>query len=189
MANLNAPSGFEAICSLDGTSVESTNTYEAAVGNSNAFFIGDALKLLTDSDSTTGVPLVDVCATGSRPVGVMASVRPILSNLTLNYKPASTLAVVNVCDDPNTVFEIQSDGTAAHADVGEYTNITVSTAGSTVTGRSGMQLHESSVTSTATSSLPLMILRLSPKPNNAFGANAIMQVLLITHIYRTATAV
>lgn len=189
MANVNAPSGFEASRNLSGSLHLPTSPYEAAANNSNAFFVGDALKLSTDSDSTTGIPLVDVIGATDRPVGVMQAIRPILSNIQAQYKPASTLCVVDVHDDPNTIFSIQSDGTLAHADVGKYANVSVSTAGSTSTGRSGMQLHESSVTGTAATNLPLMILRLAQTQNNAFGANGVADVLLITHIYRTATAV
>lgn len=189
MANPNAPFGLRPSRQLSGANTGQINEYQLPATDATTSFIGDAVSLTTGSDATDGTPLIIKCTTSSRPVGVIQGFKPVLTNLSLQYHLASTLQKVEVLDDPNALFQIQSDGTLAAADVGEYAPISVSTAGSTFSGLSGMQLHEASVTGTPTTSLALMITRLFPQLSNALGANGIAEVLLITHLYRTATAV
>jgi hypothetical protein len=71
---------------------------------------------------------------------------------------------------PDVIYEIQEDGVGANlaaTDIGFNTSL-ITTAGSTVTGLSGMALDSNGTTAT-TSTLPLKILGLVRRPDNAFG--------------------
>jgi len=187
MANPNTPFGFRPSRALSGTHVGRVNEYQILSSDGSATFINDAVQLSTDSNTTDGTPACAIATETSTLVGSVASFRPTLTNLTLQYRLASTAIKCLVYDDPNMLFEAQSDGTLAHADVGDYMAVSTVTAGSTATGLSGMQLDEDTVTSTASSSLAIMITRLLPLVGNAFGANGVAEVLMINHVYRTGT--
>ena len=97
-----------------------------------------------DNNKITGV----VVAVGMDPAGSGAG--PM-------YCPASTAAVVWVEDDPNVIFEIQSDGAASlHAagNIGTNANLTGSTPNAS-TGRSSSKLDSSSMTNSATYQLTI----------------------------------
>lgn len=187
MANPNAPFGFRPARRLTGSHTGQVNEYQIPSSDANAYYINDVVNLVTSSDATDGTPLVQLISETSTPVGSIASFKPVLTNLTLQYHLASTKQKCLVYDDPNQLFEAQSDGTLAQADVGDYMAIGTGTAGSTVTGLSGMQLDEDTVTSSASSSLACIIMRLLPLVNNAFGANGVAEVLFINHAYRTGS--
>ena len=89
----------------------------------------------------------------------------------LTYRAASTLRTVYVCDDPNTVFEVQqvTGGTPLTAnDIGLNINFVVA-AGSTVTGYSGVTLDNT--TEATTNTLDLKIFGLPNRVDNDFGTS------------------
>ena len=97
------------------------------------------------------------------PVGVIVGFVPDYSNLnTPQYRLASTARQALVCVDPTVVYEVQSSGATVVADVGLNAGI-VYTAGSTVTGISGMTLDIATKATTAT--LPLKILGVVQRPD------------------------
>lgn len=182
MANPNAPFGLRPARSL-GRANTSTNEYAHDSGDSAALFIGD--PVVTTGTSTTGVagipdgtPIVAASGTITTTAirGAVVGVAPTLSNLTLQYCPASVNLRVEVADDPFQVFEVMSDGTVVVGDVSGNIAIT-SGSGSTVTGVSAYVAHEASLGSTNV----LRILRLAPLVGNALGANAILEVKINAH--------
>ncbi len=185
MANPNASFGLRPVTRF-GSHHGALNEYEIPSSEA-AYYIGDAVLLATDSNSTDGTPLVNIGTTSSTLVGAVTSFKPVLTNLTLQYHLTTVVQRCLVADDPNQVFEIMSDGTLAHADIGKYAALAVGSGGSTVTGLSSHVLHEAGVTATPTSSLALMILKLANTPSNAFGANGVAEVLIINHAYRTGS--
>ena len=92
------------------------------------------------------------------------------------YWPSGTVAtdiIAYVYDDPYTVFKVQSAGTPAQANIGNCADV-VAGAGSTLTGQSGFELNGTMAAGIAS----CKILALYDSPDNAFGANAIMEVLI-----------
>jgi len=70
-------------------------------------------------------------------------------------------------NDPNIVYEIQTDGTVSQAAVGDEANITNPTAGSTTTGLSQCTL--SSTLAGANNVAAMRIVDIAPFPDNAWG--------------------
>lgn len=109
--------------------------------------------------------------------------------VSLNYGAASTLTAHYVADEPDLIMIAQCDGstsisTASH--VGKNANISQSTAGSTTTKQSGLQVSSSSIATTST--LDLRIYKVSGLNSNAEGANAIVEVLINKHELGQQTA-
>lgn len=185
MANPNAPFGLRPSRSL-GHSNTQVNEYVHPASNGTAIFIGDSVT--SDSSTPTssvpypaGSPLV--LASGSVTTGYIrgaaVGVRPTLTNLSLQYCPASTLLGVLVADDPYQLFDIQDDGTVLVADVG--TNIAITSgSGNTSTGISAYVAHEA----TTGASEVLRIMRLAPIVNNLLGQYGVLEVLINNHELR-----
>jgi hypothetical protein len=97
-----------------------------------------------------------------------------------NYWPANTAYQTGSCvayfyNDPNIVYEIQTDGTVSQAAIGDEANITNNTAGSTTTGLSACTLN--ATPAAAGASAQMQVLGLAPYADNAFGdAYVILQV-------------
>ena len=82
------------------------------------------------------------------------------------------------------MFKAQSAGTTAQTNIGNCCDL-VAGAGSTTTGQSGFELSGTMAASTATAK----ILSLYETPDNAFGANAIMEVLINEHLLKDSAGI
>lgn len=152
-------------------------------GDSTVVMVGDAVKLAGNARAATGVPtvtrvsgatdipygiVVGILFTG---VGDVTNVPPVNDLNTPVYRRASTDRYVLVCTDPNVVYEVQYAGTSVAAatitaNVGLNGQFTT-TAGSTTTGASGMQLDSAGLATTAT--LPLKVVGFPNRPDNIPG--------------------
>ena len=190
MTLLNAPFGLVASRSI-GAPTQVQNEYYHSASDSVALFSGDPVisndnpSSLNATSGVVGVPDGTPIAKASGTItttairGVVLSVRPTYSNLTLQYAPASTGCAVNVCDNPEQLFIIQSNGTVATSDMGNTCGIT-SGSGSTTVGTSAYVLTET----VGTSSYVLRIVRLAPIINNALAAYGIVEVSINLHELR-----
>ena len=174
--------GLRPTRSLSGANTQ-VNEY-LSTSNGSAIFIGDAVTTPGDSASANppypdGTPLVTASGTVTTGAlrGACVGVRPTLTNLTLQYAPASTQLGILVADDPFQLFSIASDGTAAHADIGDNISL-LSASGSTALGLSAYLAHEATQ---ATSVECLRIIRLLPRVGNAFGTNGVFEVKIDNH--------
>lgn len=178
MANSNAPTGLQPVDNLGQVNITGrVRPYIHPSSDGNALYIGDAVATLASSgDSSYGLSPITIATAGVGNAirGVVVAVDPVIGNYTTNlnlgitYAPASTAAIVYVCDDPNQLYSIQSSGTVANGDVGQNANLSTSVAGSTSTGMSGMQLLESSIGAGATGQLKVM--GQDTNQNNAMSA-------------------
>ena len=89
-----------------------------------------------------------------------------------NYWPANTAYQTGSCiayfyNDPNIVYEIQSDGSIAQSAIGDQADLSNTTAGSNVTGLSQATL--SSTLKGANGQGQMRIVDLAPYPGNAWG--------------------
>lgn len=183
MASVSRINGFRPVKHLNGSPWNGqANLYFAASGNSDVIMVGDAVKLAGDARAATGAPTVARCGATDIPVGIVVGIVftgvgdvtnvPDVSNLnTPIYRAASTNRYLMVCDDPTVVYETQYAGTSVAAatitaNVGLNGQF-VTTAGSTTTGASGMQLDSTGLATTAT--LPLKIVGYPNRPDNIPG--------------------
>lgn len=178
MPNADAPRGAKPVYNSNGTPY-SGNSMLCAIpaADATATFVGDFVKLSGTADTETGAPTVIQAAAGDALFGAIVGFEPDRNDLALNYRKASTLRYCYVCVDKGVMFEMQEDSIGnnlAITEVGLATDLVVS-AGSTVTGLSGMELDSSD---TATAAGQLRIMGVVRKADNAIGANAKWLVLI-----------
>ena len=183
MSSVSRINGFRPVKSIIGGSMTGqTNTYFVPASDSTVIMVGDAVKLLGDARSPTGVPTVTRSGATDVPVGIVVGIAfegmgdvqnmpPVTDLNTPVYRRASTDRYLIVCDDPNMIYEVQYAGTSVAAatitaNVGLNGQFTT-TAGSTTSGSSGMQLDSAGLATTAT--LPLKIVGFPYRPDNTPG--------------------
>ena len=178
MANVDSAFGFVPIRHMSGN-VPRANKYTIASGLAENIFTGDIVIIIA-----SGL-LTPHSATEVNNIGVFAGVSYTASDgsyVYSQYWPSGTTAtdiVAYVYDDPYTVFKVQSAGTTAQTNVGNCADV-VAGAGSTTTGQSGFEISGTMAAGTAT----CKILGLFDSPDNAFGANAIMEVTINEHLLK-----
>lgn len=169
MANIDAPFGLRPVKNLDGTPFTG-GTMKATflVGDGTACYIGD-LVTLDGSAGAEGYPSVQQGAAADAKgfLGVVTSFEPDPSDLSTQYRKASTLRNCNVVLSNTALFAIQTDGTGAITDVGETADIVITHTPSTQSGISAMELKESDVGT----GLNLLILGIEETPDNEVGAS------------------
>lgn len=184
MSSVSRINGFRPVKNLAGGAMTGqTNVYFLPAADATVVMVGDAVKLLGDARSPTGVPTVTrVSGATDIPIGVVVgilfsgmgdsqNVPPVTDLNTPVYRRASTDRYVIVNDDPNTVYEVQYDTASVAAatitaNVGLNGNFVV-TAGNTASGASGMQLAAAGLATTST--LPLKIVGFPYRPDNTPG--------------------
>lgn len=150
MANTDAKFGLRPIGKL-GSSYNTTGTteYDILTGTTGSIFSGDPVKKV----ATGGIA---VAAAGDLLLGVFQGCKFTNASGEVIYSPywptltASSDAVAFVVDDPDATFEVQSaaTGSVTVTDLGLNADI-VYTAGSTVNGRSNVDLSGTMATGTA----------------------------------------
>ena len=155
--------------SASGSFTGKVRHYGIASGYGTAIFYGDFVKLVA-----AGTVEKDTGTTTLTPVGIFLGVSytdPNTSQKTFSqFYPASTAAddiSAYVLDDPNVLFEMQADGSAAVTNIGNNVAV-VQTAGSTSIGTSKNAI-DISTAATTTATLPVRIVDISPKSDNAAG--------------------
>ena len=198
MANTDRPAGLKPVKNLSGSPWNGkANVYYLPAADGTATFIGDIVNLAGSADDTGMYPSVTQAAAGDTDnVGVVIgfgkdpSLMADPDNLSMTHRTALTEMYCLVVDDPFVVFEIQedSDGDAyiAAASVGLAANVVVGS-GSTTTGKSGMELDSSDVSTNTAGQL--RILRAVNRPDNALGIHCKWEVLLAEHVYREQATV
>ena len=183
MANVDSPFGFVPSRHMSGSPIR-TNKYTITSGLAENIFNGDLVILTTDGVITPHT------ATEVNNLGVFAGVSYTASDGSYKfseYWPSGTTGtniIAYVYDDPYIVYKVQSDGSPAQTDLGACADV-VADAGSTTTGQSGFQLNSSMGSGTAT----CKIIGLYESPENAFGANAVVEVLINEHILKATAGI
>lgn len=197
MANVDAPRGARPVKHLNGNPWNGEfNIYCALAAEDNNMFVGDFVAHGGSADPTGKYPSVIAPAegTGNELLGVIIGfgdnpqLMANVADLSLRYRPASTLKYIAVVDDPDVIFSIQEDsvgGALAVTAIGNNTAIVLGS-GNTSTGLSGHELDSSEVVATTEQ---LRILRLDPKLNNDLGTNAEWLVFINEHEYKETAGV
>jgi hypothetical protein len=193
MPNISAPRGFVPSRYADGGAWNgATNLYVVLAAEANQINVGDAVKSAANSDAN-GVSAVTKITNGTDTargvvVGVLAANPNAPSlvgtnlDLTIQNIPATKAKdyYVMVVDDPSVLYEVQDDGTSALA-----ATVANKNASYTVTNPTSPQQNSATVLTNSsvatTSTLPLRLMGLVQRADNAFGANAKWLVKFNTH--------
>jgi len=187
MANVDAPDGLTPYRhTLGGTiRVNSMGTYKIATAYNTAIFRGDpVVRTGTTNEINVGA------ASSTAFIGVFEGVEYTDASgnrVFSHYYPASTTmtdVTAHVYDDPYISFSVQHNndgGTPAITDYGNTADIAY-TAGSTVSGRSKVELDTGDVGT----GINLKILGPIDDPDNAVGNWQRVEVLLNEHELRSA---
>ena len=201
MATTAAPYGFKPVNLIGGTPYAgSTRQIKIASGYASNLYNGQIVRIATDGTIALMVNLgsaADVFLVGT--VGVFVGCTytdPTLKyKLNSQYWPTGTVAsdaMAYVVDDPNAVFQVQSAGSLAQADLGANVplNAVQSTStGSTTTGNSNTSV---SATTAATTLISLRIVDFVNGPFSTVG-DAYTDVLVkfnpVAHSYNNPLGV
>lgn len=190
MANADNAFGLKPVRHITGAAYNgAADVYSTASGDGTAIYVGDPVKLSGTSSTINGVVYADVdqAATGDVIVGVVVGVLPDTAD-SLIYRAASTTRRLLVATDPHLLYEIQeaSGGTAlTAAAIGLNADFVVGS-GSTITGKSGVELDNS--TEATTNTLDLQIVGLQARADNAVGEHAKWLVRINRHQFANQIA-
>ena len=184
MANVNRPNGFSPVGTLSGASWnQKGRLYAIATDGSNTYAIGDVVMSAASADAN-GVPYVQkwggATTTSALPLGIIVGVQVADAGVSLVGSALSleksylTLSAgtryVYVVDDPNVVFEAQFDSTAiAVTNLHQNANVTI-TANQTALAVSAPFSSMVLTGPATTATLPVRVLGLVQRPDNAVGA-------------------
>jgi len=173
MANVNAPFGARLVGSLTGSPISGTiKTYSAPSSYATNMFIGD--PVVVTGARSDGYQNVNVATAGAtnRITGFIVGFGPTPGIVSLGYGAASTVRYVQVCDNPEALWELQEDavgGAIAEASIGLNVDL-VSGSGSTFTKKSGWMIDSSTVATGAT--LQMTIRDIVTRVDNDAGGTA-----------------
>lgn len=191
MANVNAPFGLRPVRYYSGAPYNGACNEYFATGATGVIAIGDPVVLAGSANTsevqgraagTLATVTVAADGDGDPILGVCVGVIPVTRDSAV-YRADSSDRIIQVADDPNIVFQVQTnaDSTAwAATNVGSYANLKAGTA-STVYGRSAWTGDTTDGPDDADPSNQLLIVGLSKLPGNAIGAYAVWDVLINNH--------
>jgi len=170
MSSTATPYGARPIgtTSASGSFTGKVRHYQIASAYGTSIFFGDFVKLVT-----AGTVEKDTGTTACTPIGIFMGVTytdPNTNQKTFSQmwtaSVVATDAYAYVIDDPDVLFEMQCDGSAAQATLGSNCAVAL-TAGSTTIGTSKNVVDISTTATTAT--LPVRIVDVVATPNNAWA--------------------
>lgn len=181
MANVDQAFGFRPWRHARGGVIRASQNYTIASGLAANIFTGDPVKMTGTGRNIT------VCAAGDTVVGIFQGCEYTNSKgerVFSRYWPTGTVAteiVAHVIDDPDVEFLVKCDEDVVEADIGNKADY-VAGAGDTKTGLSGFMLDSSDVGNGD----GLLLRSLAPLPDNDYGDDAIVVVMLREHALRGA---
>ena len=153
------------------------SAFTIATGYASNILQNQPIKIHTDG-------YINAAAAGDRFIGTFQGVewtdtdgRRRVSNK-WTASTAGTDIVVYTTEDPNIIYEIQSDAALSIGDIGKQYDFTTAGTGSTVTGLSAMMLG----VSTSASNAGLQLINIAPGVDNAWGDTYVVaQVRISEH--------
>lgn len=191
MANVNAPFGLRPVRYYSGAPYNGACNEYFATGATGVIAVGDPVVLAGAANTTAiqgrpagSLATVTLAADGDGDpiLGVCVGVVPVTRD-SLPYRETSTDRIIQVADDPNLVFQVQTDAAStawAGTDVGGWANLKAGTA-STVYGVSTWFGDTTDGPDNNDPSNQLLIMRLAPLPNNEIGAYSVWEVMINNH--------
>ena len=189
MANTLGKFGLRPSRQLNGSPfINAQNRYRIAANNSTAIFQGDMVI-----PQTTGTVTRALANTSTAVLGVFNGVfytDPTTQKPTWrNYYPGSINATditAFVIDGPDTVFEIDANGTFAVADLFQNYSLT-NVSGSTLSGISQVQLDVSNSGVASTFVVQAIDISQDPLNSDVTAVNCNIMVRINNHFYKSAT--
>lgn len=180
MSAVSAPFGFRPSYSPIGFDRAKKYTIASAYGT--AIFKGQPVILNTNGTITAGTAAADI-------LGVFAGCEYVDATGKPNVSPtwpagqtvlSGTVPVAWVYDDPENVYEVQSDGSIAQTAIGDQADVSNASAGSTSTGQSAATL--SATLAGAAAQAQFRIVGFAQNLDNAPGdAFTVVQVKIARH--------
>lgn len=202
MANVDTPFGLTPVRYKSGAPYNgAANPYYVPASYATALFIGDPVIKVAAGANTTAVsapglgsfaigtlPQVNKATAGdtNRITGVIVGIGANPDNLSVNYNPASTEAVIWVADDPFLIFEIQADGAVPAASIGLNANLIYTHTGNTTSGLSGAELNTAAMAADASNQL-LIVRAVNREDNDTTLTHAKVEVLINQHTENQGT--
>ena len=182
MSSVSQPFGLRPKYHGSGGLIRPTpGPYTITTGYSSNILQNQPVKIIP---SSTGEGTLAAAAIGDHFIGTFQGVEWTDTDGRRNYSNKWTANVAGsdivayVTEDPNIIYEIQSNAALTVADIGKQYNFTAITAGSAVTGLSALMLDVASVDTNAS----LQVMNISPAPDNAWGDTyVIVQVRISEH--------
>ncbi len=173
MANAQNRTGLTPVMHVSGAPWNgATRRCYIETGHSGALYVGDPVVLTGSADASGCYPTVGIATAGGVVFGVITSFEELPTNLTKTYFASGDTGgrFCNVCCDPTVLYEVQGNSAAAIAatDVGGNADLVATAGGSTVTGYSGWELSQATITTTST--LQVRIMGASPRVDNDISA-------------------
>lgn len=169
MATVNGKGGLTPVGSLRQADWNGKlRQYPIASGYGTSIYTGDLVTLSSGSIQRAAFNFSAGAATGVF-LGCSYTNPTTKQPVWSQYWPASTVAsdaVAYVCDDPEAVFELQSDAALTAAALGKNIDLVQTSAGSDTTGKSGMNASGSSIATTNT--LRFRVVGLKATPDNGW---------------------
>jgi len=206
MANVNSPFGLRLIGMLTGgIGNVSIRRYRIPASETHPIFMGDPVMRMAGSSTLAsgtnrslnqqagslnqqaGLEYVERAggADNQAILGVVVGFAYDPTNLTLNYSVGSAERDVFICDDPNAIYEIQSDVTGiTAAQLGKNCLMTV-TAGTSPAYVSGAVATGPA----ADASYPLLILGWSKDPKNDIASQSYAKIIVRINNHQLTTGV
>ena len=164
-----------------------------ATGDTGAIYIGSPVKhggtsaVFNDHRYTT---VAGGFTTADTVIGVCVGVEAVTRESDV-FRATSTDRLIHVCTDPFMLFEVQdSQGATASAvvaaEVGNVADL-INEGGSTITGRSTIELDGNTATGTF-GDQDVQIIEIIRRPDNEIGGNAAYLVRLLNHYFNTTVA-
>ena len=190
MANQDAAFGLRPLKSV-GQADDSTGM------SSHKIDAGDASVIFQGSPVIAAAGYVDIATAGAVPNmgafwGCFYTDPTTLKPTFKNYYPGSITPPSSkdieafVYDNPNQMFEIQSDNTGASSVADVFSNADfVNFGGSTLNGVSNTELDDSTIAASSDAAAQMLILGISrdPKNNDVTAANVNWRVLINQHLF------
>jgi hypothetical protein len=196
MANPDVARGLIPTRTIQGVPYSGQVQTFLATGATGAIYIGSPVKHGGTSALFNGWRYPTVAggfSTGNTIVGVCVGIEAVTREST-TYRATSTDRLIHVCTDPFMLFEVQdSQGADADAvvaaEIGHVADLS-SDGGSTVTGRSSIELDGSTATNIAGSDQTedVQIIEVIRRPDNELGGNAAYLVRMLNHYFTTDDA-
>jgi hypothetical protein len=196
MANANRPAGLVPVKNLSGATWNGQgNIYSIAASYGTALAVGDPV-ISSGSADANGVPGIAIYGGTGAIRGVIVGLGTAEggiynpNNLNSIVRPASDPAVwyAIVADDPNLIFEISEHANGTQLAAGQTGMNTTMQSGANNGYVSGWTLSsQTDATAATTATLPIRLLGLARRANNAFGAYATWLVKINVHELGTGT--
>lgn len=195
MANANTPRGLSPVGTISGAPFNQQGLlYAIATDGSNTYAVGDAVKVGTGAD-VNGVGYVTKAASTDTFLGVIVGFRvsdpgvslvgTVIDNTKVYVPLSSGTRYAYVIVDPEQLYEIQGDATGvAAADIGKNAGMTITANQTTLSVSSPLSnavINSSALIAPGTTgslALPLQLIGLAQRPDNAPGAYAKVLVKL-----------